>query len=116
MASRRSSAMLTLAGTAGDLAEIERAAAEGTLADAPFYFDIVRAWAYMGKADKAKAVHAQRNVKVKVNFFIACSFRGFVNIGQQKSSLSSYVFIKARIAAFVRLVPFARVDPFRLGP
>jgi hypothetical protein len=37
------------------LAKIERAASEGTLAGAPFYFDIVRAWAYMGKADEAKA-------------------------------------------------------------
>lgn len=37
------------------LAKIERAASEGTLADAPFYFDIVRAWAYLGKAGEAKA-------------------------------------------------------------
>ncbi|WP_256807502.1 P-loop NTPase fold protein [Bradyrhizobium sp. Bra64] len=37
------------------LAKIESAASGGTLADAPFYFDIVRAWAYMGKAGEAKA-------------------------------------------------------------
>jgi hypothetical protein len=37
------------------LAKIECTASEGTLAEAPFYFDIVRAWAYMGKIDEAKA-------------------------------------------------------------
>jgi predicted KAP-like P-loop ATPase len=37
------------------LAKIERAAADGTLADAPFYFDIVRAWSLMGKAEDARA-------------------------------------------------------------
>lgn len=37
------------------LVKIERAEANGTLANAPFYFDIARAWAYMGKNAEAKA-------------------------------------------------------------
>ena len=37
------------------LVKIERAASDRTLANAPFYFDIARAWAYMGKSAKAKA-------------------------------------------------------------
>lgn len=36
------------------LAKIERAAAYGTLANAPFYFDIARAWAYLGKSAEAE--------------------------------------------------------------
>lgn len=37
------------------LIKIERAAADGTLENAPFYFDIVRAWSFMGKSAEAKA-------------------------------------------------------------
>jgi hypothetical protein len=37
------------------LAKIERAAADGTLRDAPFYFDITTVWSYLGKAADAKA-------------------------------------------------------------
>lgn len=37
------------------LSKIERAAADGTLANAPFYFDVVRSWAYLGKSAEAKA-------------------------------------------------------------
>jgi KAP family P-loop domain len=37
------------------LAKIERAVADGTLSNAPFYFSIVRAWSYMGKTADAKA-------------------------------------------------------------
>lgn len=37
------------------LKKIEGAAANGTLSEAPFYFDIVRAWSYMDKTNEAKA-------------------------------------------------------------
>ena len=37
------------------LAKIERAAKDGSLSNAPFYFDIVTAWSYMGKTADAKA-------------------------------------------------------------
>lgn len=37
------------------LPKIERSANDGTLAKAPFYFHIVAAWSYMGKANEAKA-------------------------------------------------------------
>jgi predicted KAP-like P-loop ATPase len=36
------------------LVKIKQAAADGTLENAPFYFDIVRAWSYMGKPEEAK--------------------------------------------------------------
>jgi len=37
------------------LAKIERSAADETLENAPYYFDIVRAWSYLGKPAEAKA-------------------------------------------------------------
>lgn len=37
------------------LPQIEKAAEDGTLAKAPFYWDIARAWKYLGDANKAKA-------------------------------------------------------------
>jgi hypothetical protein len=37
------------------LAKIGRAAAAGTLGDAPFYYDIVSAWSHLGKVAEAKA-------------------------------------------------------------
>src|ERR1700740_2581997 len=35
--------------------QIERAAKDGTLFNAPFYWDIARAWKYFGNAPRAKA-------------------------------------------------------------
>ena len=70
------------------LAKIECGASEGTLADAPFYFDIVRAWAYMGKAGEAKAWLSGEIIKSPKS--LAKASRGLVSysLGSRERSYS----------------------------
>lgn len=59
------------------LAKIEAAAADGTLASAPYYFDIVRSWAHLAGPEAAKAWLAAGMLESAV--FMAKAGRGLVS-------------------------------------
>lgn len=71
------------------LPQIENAAADGTLADAPFYWAIALAWKYLGNSTKAKTwISAQMDASAE---FLVKVTLGFVSysIGSRQRSYSN---------------------------